>query len=225
VTLVAEPGTYYLDAAASINGSFMQFALQMITFAPPAQTGAGTNVSVTTAQFTSATVCIRRKLQGSNGLATFLRLYHFNESLPPAGQWEELPPPPGMEPAIDCAADLAACGCADEASCGIDYTADPPVSVVMVCGVTQSFSPFAVFEKDIEFTNKVNGQEYEGPTGPPAPRTWTWTVPVTGTYRITAIGAAGASATQAVGISGGCGARISGDFSAWARAGSRARLS
>ena len=269
--LVAEPGTYEMEVTAVVNGSTTQFPPQSITFAPPSQTGAGTNVSVTpvenaelkvevvfpevtsggvttvvesplgpeppeglktfcadgaseegiecsplfydiqtTAQFTSATVCIRRKLQGANGLATFLRLYHFNETLPPAGQWEELPPPPGMEPAIDCASDLAACGCADEASCGIDYTADPPVSVVMVCGVTQSFSPFTIFEKDVEFTNRVNGQEYEGPTGPPSPQTWT--VPATGTYRVTAVGAGGASATQAQGVSGGCGARVSGEF-------------
>jgi hypothetical protein len=271
LAFVAEPGTYRMEPSAFVNGAWTQFATQYITVAPPAQTGAGTNVSVvpvenaelkvevtfpevtsgglttvtesplgpeppqglktfcadgassegiecsplfydieTTAQFTSATVCIRRKLQGTNGLATFLRLYHFNKDLPPAGQWEELPPPPGMEPAIDCAADLAACGCADEASCGIDYNADPPVSVVMVCGVTQSFSPFAVFEKDLEFTNTVNGQQYEGPTGPPTPQTWT--VPVTGTYRITAIGAGGAAATQTPSLAGGCGARISGEF-------------
>ncbi|MCP3166406.1 endo-1,C4-beta-glucanase [Myxococcus sp. QH3KD-4-1] len=157
------------------------------------------------------TVCIRRKFQGANGLSMFLRLYHFNSEAPPAGQWEELPPPPGMEPAIDCGADLAACGCVSEESCGIDYNADPPVSVIQVCGVTSSFSPFGIFEKDIEFTNQVDGHTYEGPTGPPALQTWK--VPATGTYRITAIGASGATPTQAQGVTGGCGARMSGEFS------------
>jgi hypothetical protein len=166
----------------------------------------------TTAQFSSATVCIRRKFVGQvNGLAAFLRLYHYEES---TAQWEELYPPANMpEPAIDCGADLAACGCADEASCGIDYNADPPVSVIMVCGVTNGFSPFAIFEKDFAFTNKVNGVVYEGPTGPPSLQTWT--APATGTYRITAIGASGASTaqSQSQGIYGGCGARVSGEFS------------
>ncbi|WP_342375263.1 hypothetical protein NVS55_28710 [Myxococcus stipitatus] len=163
----------------------------------------------TTAQFTEATVCVRRKFRAGNGLSQFLRLYHFNKDAFPSGQWEELPPPPGMtEPAIDCSADLAACGCASEASCGIDYTVDPPVNVIKICGVTTGFSPFAILARPRTFTNTVDGVEYTGPTGPPSPRTWT--VPRTGAYRISATGASGASA--AAGLSGGCGAKVEGVF-------------
>ncbi|QSQ14176.1 glycine-rich protein [Myxococcus landrumensis] len=163
----------------------------------------------TTAQFTEATVCVRRKFQGTNALSQFLRLYHFNKDALPSGQWEELPPPPGMvEPAFDCSADPATCGCDSVESCGFDYTVDPPVSVMLICGVTSSFSPFAVFEKGVTFTNKVGGVEYQGPTGPPSPRTWT--APKAGAYRITATGASGAS--SAAGLAGGCGARVGGVF-------------
>lgn len=156
----------------------------------------------------TATVCIRRKFHGANGLSAFLRLHHYDAA---SGTWEELPPPPGMpEPAIDCAADLSACGCATEEECGIDYNADPPVSVIKVCGVTSGFSPFAIFEQKIEFTNHVNGITYQGPTGPP--QLQTWKAPATGTYRVTAIGASGATATNATNARGGCGASISGEF-------------
>ncbi|WP_338864772.1 endo-1,C4-beta-glucanase [Myxococcus stipitatus] len=161
-----------------------------------------------TAQFPQATVCIRRKFQGNNGLAQFLRLYHYNENAQPSGQWEELPPPPGEEPAFDCSADLQACGCASEAACGINTNAEPPISVIRVCGVTNSFSPFAVGATSLAFTNKVNGVEYQGPTGPAALQTWT--AEASGKYRITATGASGASA--AAGYSGGCGAKVSGVF-------------
>ncbi|AGC47093.1 hypothetical protein MYSTI_05817 [Myxococcus stipitatus DSM 14675] len=162
----------------------------------------------TTAQFTQATVCIRRKLQGTNALAQFLRLYHYDKDAPPSGQWEELPPPPGQEPAFDCSEDPAACGCISEAACGINPAAEPPVTVIRVCGVTTGFSPFAVAAKPVSFTNTVNGVEYTGPTGPPALQTWT--AEGSGMYRITATGASGASA--AAGLAGGCGAKVSGVF-------------
>jgi hypothetical protein len=164
---------------------------------------------------TPATVCVRRLFEGlPNGATDLLHLYHYNTaSTPPA--WEELPPPAGRtKSAIDCGsgdpADLAACGCADEASCGIDLTADPSLDVFQICGVTTSFSPFAVFQGKRTFTNVVGGVAYTGPTGPPSLQQWT--VGTTGTYRITATGARGASATSAPSLSGGCGAEIAGDF-------------
>ncbi|WP_158620117.1 endo-1,C4-beta-glucanase [Corallococcus sicarius] len=272
-TLVAEPGTYSMQAFATVNGSITQFSNQSITFAAPAQTPEGVDVSVTpveteelkvsvkfplvtdpgvttvvetplapeppkgiqlfcadgasaegiecsplyydietTAGFSEATVCVRRKFKGANGLAFFLRLFHFNDT-PSPGQWEELPPPPGMDSAaIDCADDLAACGCTSLEDCGIDYSSDPPVSVIQVCGVTTGFSPFTVGAVKEEFTNTVGGVEYQGPTGPPSLQTWS--VPATGTYKLTAIGASGASATQAQAqqIQGGCGAELRGTF-------------
>ncbi|WP_375754457.1 endo-1,C4-beta-glucanase [Corallococcus exercitus] len=273
LTLVAEPGTYSMQAFATVNGSVTQFSNQNITFAAPAQTPEGVDVTVTpveteelkvnvtfplvtdpgvttvvetplapeppkgiqlfcadgasaegiecsplyydietTAEFESATVCVRRKFKGANGLAFFLRLFHFNKNTPPTGAWEELPAPPDMEPAIDCADNLAACGCTSLEDCGIDYSSDPPVSVIQVCGVTTGFSPFAVGAVKEEFTNTVNGVEYTGPTGPPSLQTWT--VPETGTYKLTAIGASGASATQAQAqqIQPGCGAELRGTF-------------
>ncbi|WP_338864773.1 endo-1,C4-beta-glucanase [Myxococcus stipitatus] len=269
VKVIAEPGTYTLNAVASINGGHTQFPGQSITIAEPTVTPAGSNVLVTpvnkqdlkvdikfpgvsngglttvvesplgpevprglkafcadgasaeglecsplfydiatTAQFTEATVCIRRKFQGTNALSQFLRLYHFNKDAPPSGQWEELPPPPNTEPAFDCSADPSLCGCASVEACGIDYEVDPPVSVILICGVTNSFSPFAIFEKPATFTNKVDGVEYQGPTGPPSPRTWT--ARKAGAYRITATGASGGSATA--GQPGGCGAKVGGVF-------------
>ncbi len=139
----------------------------------------------------------------------FLQLGHYDQTLTPP-EWVPLDPPPGEMPAIDCGADLAGCGCADEASCGIDYNADPPVTVIKVCGMTTSFSPFAILKGKIKFTNEVNGQDYAGPNGPPSLQTWT--VPADATYRITANGASGAAAIAAQGRSGGCGAKITGDF-------------
>ncbi|AGC47009.1 hypothetical protein MYSTI_05733 [Myxococcus stipitatus DSM 14675] len=270
VKVIAEPGTYSVNAVAQVNGGYTQFPIQSLTIAEPTTTPVGTNVSITpvdtqdlkvditfpgvttgglttvvesplgpevpqglkafcadgasaeglecspvfydiatTARFTEATVCVRRKFQGTNALSQFLRLYHFNKDALPSGQWVELPPPPGMpEPAFDCSADPATCGCESVESCGFDYSVDPPVSVMLICGVTSSFSPFAVFEKGVTFTNKVGGVEYQGPTGPPSPRTWT--APKSGAYRITATGASGASAVA--GLSGGCGARVGGVF-------------
>jgi hypothetical protein len=164
----------------------------------------------TTAAFDGpVTVCVRRKFLGANGMSGFLRLYHYNENAAPGvSPWERLELPAGEDAAIDCSADLSACGCADEASCGIDYNADPPVSVIKVCGVTSSFSPFAIFKEKKKFTNEVNGQSYEGKSGP----IQSWTVPANGVYRITATGARGAAASQAQGIAGGCGSQIAGTF-------------
>jgi hypothetical protein len=276
LALAAEPGTYTLNAYATVNGSVTQFAPQSITFGQPVPTPTGTNVSVTpiaredlqvnltfsnvtnsgvttvvetpigpeapegfkahcpqgetpeeipcppvyydiktTALFDQnqgVVVCVRQKKVGANGIGEFLRLFHYKENEPdPALRWEELPsPPPPMQRTVDCGDpdNQAACGCA-EPGCGIDYSAEPPESVIMVCGVTTSFSPFTLLTGPREFTNTVNGITYTGPNGPPSPQTWT--VPATGSYRITATGARGAAASQAT-VPGGCGARMSGRF-------------
>ncbi|WP_437567771.1 endo-1,C4-beta-glucanase [Sorangium sp. So ce542] len=156
----------------------------------------------------SVKVCVKRQIVGPEP-TEFLVLGHYNET---ERRWDPLEPPPGADkPALNCIDDLAACGCADEASCGIDYSdPDYPVSVIQVCGMTKSFSPFTVLKGRLKFTNTVDGVSYEGPTGPPALQSWT--VQEGGVYRITAIGARGASASQATNVSGGCGARIAGDF-------------
>lgn len=183
----------------------------------------------TTAQVSGATLCVRRKHAGGVGaLAENLALYEYDSAQ--ASPWRKL----DDSTVADCAHDLAACGCASAASCGIDPGANPPVTAVNVCGRSVAFpssaaqaalvasSPaagsglFALFEKQItneaEFTNVVDGQVYEGPTGPPSLQAWT--APAAGTYRITATGASGASAMQAQarGVTGGCGAEISGEF-------------
>ncbi|WP_438004563.1 hypothetical protein WME89_38165 [Sorangium sp. So ce321] len=153
-------------------------------------------------------VCVKRQFLGPEP-TEFLSLGHYDET---TSAWEVLETPPGADrPAMNCIDDLAACGCTDEWSCGIDYSdPDNPVSVVQVCGMTQGFSPFTVLKGKLKFTNTVDGVSYEGPTGPPSLQSWT--VQESGVYRITAIGARGASASQAINISGGCGAQISGDF-------------
>jgi len=165
------------------------------------------------------TVCVRRLVTNvSNAATMFLTLYHYNESNPdpdPEKKWEPLPAPDGWStPAIDCGsgdpADLAACGCANEASCGIDLAADPQRDVFLVCGVTTSFSPFAILQGKRHFSNEVNGVAYTGPAGPPSLQRWT--VPASATYRITATGAQGASSRLAPALVGGCGAEIAGDF-------------
>ncbi|WP_437808658.1 endo-1,C4-beta-glucanase [Sorangium sp. So ce1078] len=153
-------------------------------------------------------VCVKRQIVGPEP-TEFLVLAHYDEA---EGDWDELAPPPGADrPALNCLDDLAACGCVDEVSCGIDYSdPDYPVSVIQVCGMTRSFSPFTVLKRKLKFTNTVDGVAYEGPTGPPALQSWT--VQEGGVYRVTAIGARGASASQAKNVSGGCGAQIAGDF-------------
>jgi hypothetical protein len=160
-------------------------------------------------------VCVRRQFSGvPNGATEFLHLYHYNESVPGQEKWEKLPLPTGMTGAIDCGsgepADLLACGCATEASCGINLDADPPKDAFLVCGVTTSFSPVTIFQGTLDLGNQVSGVEYTGPTGPPSLQQWT--VPSSGPYRITATGAQGASATTAPAVRGGCGAEISGEF-------------
>lgn len=281
LTMVAEPGTYNMNAFATVNGSVVQFSSQDVTFGTPVPTLAGTNVTTTLIESTPLTVtldfpqvtsagvttvvetplgpeppegfqsfcvdgniaggqfgggpecppiyydiettatfpsgqndlpvkvCVRRQLLGQPP-TDFLVLGHYNDS---DSKWEILKTPPDMAaPAFNCIEDLQACGCADEASCGIDYSdPDHPVDAYMVCGMTKSFSPYTVLKGDIKFTNEVNGMSYEGPTGPPSLQSWT--VRNDGVYRITATGARGAAATQAAqGISGGCGAQISGEF-------------
>ncbi|WP_437827854.1 endo-1,C4-beta-glucanase [Sorangium sp. So ce1153] len=153
-------------------------------------------------------VCVKRQFLGPEP-TEFLSLGHYDET---TSAWEVLEPPPGADrSAMNCIDDLAACGCDDESSCGIDYSdPDNPISVVQVCGMTRSFSPFTVLKGKLKFTNTVDGVSYEGPTGPPALQSWT--VQESGVYRITAVGARGASASQATNVSGGCGAQIAGDF-------------
>lgn len=162
-------------------------------------------------------VCVRRQFSGLVNAATeFMGLWHYNETL---ATWELLPAPPDMpdyngdglpDQAIDCSADLLACGCADEASCGINLDANPPLNTFLVCGLTNSFSPFTIFQGKLKFSNTVNGVEYTGPNGPP--NLQQWTVPGNGTYRITATGAEGASGTNSPSLKGGCGAEVTGDF-------------
>ncbi|HSK04511.1 MAG TPA: hypothetical protein VK932_24820 [Kofleriaceae bacterium] len=285
LTMVAEPGTYVLDARAVVNGTLTRFGGASITFGEPVSTpgGSGVETVLTPAQnpqlnlsltfdqvdtagittvvetplgpappegfsavcedngnheFTcdpvyyditsnavwtgSAKVCIRRQYSGlvGNGVAEILRLYHYDEgteswdSNPATPEIDALPPVDidgdGFpEYAFDCSADLSKCGCADEASCGIDLNADPVLSTFLVCGMTTSFSPFAVFQR-IKFDNVVNGVEHTGPAGPPALQRWT--VPADGTYKITATGAAGANGTNSPSLKGGCGAEVTGEF-------------
>jgi hypothetical protein len=83
-------------------------------------------------------------------------------------------------------------------------------NVFLVCGMVDSFSPFAIFQSELRFTNKVDGVEYTGPNGPPSLQQWV--VPADGNYRITAVGAQGASATNSPSIHGGCGTKVTGDF-------------
>jgi hypothetical protein len=287
-TMVAPPGTYTMQAFATVNGSVTQFAGNSISFEPPVTTPTGDAVVITpverddlmitltfdgvtsggvttvvetplgpdppeglkmycgnnpdlpqeiacpnvyydiqsTAEASGLRVCVRRQHPGSpNGLDAFLGLYEYAPLDVPASDptypWLML----ADQSIVNCGEEPAACGCATPEECG----ASEEVGVFMVCGLTtnasqaralassatSSTSPgglFTLFQREVEFTNVVNGVEYEGPTGPPSLQTWT--APSTGTYRITAVGARGASATQAEaqGIFGGCGAEIAGDF-------------
>ncbi|HWU86178.1 MAG TPA: hypothetical protein VN253_02840, partial [Kofleriaceae bacterium] len=163
----------------------------------------------TTAHWTGQTkVCVRRQFTGvSDETGALFQLMHYNELLQ---NWEQLEAPNGSVSSFNCNDDPAACGCADRASCGIDRSAVPAKNVFLVCGMANSFSPFAIFQKDlsnIRFTNKVGGVEYTGPTGPSGLQEWE--VPADGTYRITAIGAQGGSATGSPARKGGCGTEVS----------------
>jgi hypothetical protein len=162
-----------------------------------------------TSQWTGETkVCIRRQFPGVSARAGALfQLLHYNELLQ---TWEELLPPNGEPTAFNCNNNPAHCGCADAASCGIT----PTQNVFLVCGMTSSFSPFAIFQRNLKFTNKVGGVEYTGPSGPPALQEWE--VPADGVYRITATGAQGGSATSSPAHKGGCGAEASGEFQLYA---------
>ncbi len=164
----------------------------------------------TTATWTGETkVCVRRRIDGDNWLAETLSLFHYNTAL---NNWEELPAPNDGTPArFDCSADPATCGCATEEECGIDPFADPPRNVFLVCGMATSFSPFAVLQRNVRFTNTVDGVTYTGPTGPPSLQRFV--AAGEGKYRITAWGARGAKATATTGsANGGCGAKVTGDF-------------
>lgn len=282
LTMVAEPGTYVLDARAIVGGTLTRFGGSSITFGEPVSTPSGSvqielapvqnpnlritvSGSVATGGITTVvetplgpappeglrtictendtgttcdpiyyditsnagwsgdrTVCIRRQFPGVINAATdFLRLYHYNES---AQSWDSDPSTPEVDPlppididgdgfpdyAFDCSADPSKCGCADEASCGIDLNADPILTTWLLCGITSSFSPFAIFKGKVRFNNVVNGVEYTGLTGPPSLQRWT--VPGNGTYRITATGAEGVNGTNSPSLKGGCGAEVTGDF-------------
>ena len=167
----------------------------------------------TTAHWSGLTkVCIQRTFVGvTNATAEFLTLGHYKEgdANTPAA-WEALPAPPGEEASFDCTADPTVCGCVDEASCGIDLESTPQVQVFRVCGMTSSFSPFAILQGTLELTNTVDGHTYTGANGPPALQTWT--VPGNGRYRVTATGARGGSATAASAHPGGCGAEVSSEL-------------
>jgi hypothetical protein len=164
---------------------------------------------------TKTKVCVLRQFPDyPNGVADLLSLWHYNESLQ---NWQSLPAPPDApdyngdgapDPAIDCSFDPAACGCATPQECGVSE--DPMISVFLVCGMTTSFSPFAIFQGKARFDNVVNGVEYTGPTGPQSLQQFV--VPGDGTYQITAVGAQGASGTNSPSLKGGCGAEVSGDF-------------
>jgi hypothetical protein len=155
-------------------------------------------------------ICIRRQFSDvSNAAVDYMGLWRYNGTS--ATKWELLPAPPDAPRALDCSAALPACGCTDEASCGIDLNSTPPKSVFLLCGMTTSFSPLAALQqRKFEFTNKVGAVEYTGPTGPPSLQRFE--VPSNGTYRITAAGAEGTVGTNSPSLKGGCGAEVTGDF-------------
>lgn len=161
-------------------------------------------------------VCIRRTSSLYNGPAEeFLKLKHFNDN---TQVWESLAAPTdGDQAFVDCVANLSACGCASEAECGIfiptleqEEQGETPIFAYRLCGMTTSFSPFAIFQKKVKLTNTVDGVEYTGPTGPPALQQWV--APGDGTYRITAAGARGVGPLATPSLRGGCGAEVTGEF-------------
>jgi hypothetical protein len=206
--------------------------LKMYCAVPPQQ-GEGTcNEQYYDIQSTAAAgsveVCIRKRHVGGNAVGGLLGLYKYAaDTSADTRPWERID-----TRLVDCFESdesMAACGCTTLESCGINLDVDPPVFAFMICGelagsaggrmsvastaAEDGGNLLAIFEKEIgaEFTNVVNGVEYTGPSGPPSPQTWT--VPASGTYRIEAVGAQGAAATQAgPGVRGGCGAEIAGDF-------------
>lgn len=154
-------------------------------------------------------VCIRQQYSGIpagqvDGIAGSIGLFHFeqNGTCDPFGYpdepgscWERL-----SSGAQNCADDLAACGCATPADCGISAG----VTVLQICGQATSFSPFAVFQAPARFSATGTGA-----TG----TMQSWLAPATGKYRISAIGAKGGAGTLSPSLSGGCGAEVAGDFS------------
>jgi Glycine rich protein len=147
------------------------------------------------------------------GVLGALALYHFRTTagcdprLPPgdgASCWERLdgtPLPSGKPFVVDCSTDLAACGCASSAACGITSS----VTVIQSCGLTTSFSPFAVLkEPPAAFFNTGVGASGV---------IQTWQVRRSGVYRVTAVGARGGAGTSSPALAGGCGASIDGELS------------
>lgn len=105
------------------------------------------DISTTALWSGETTVCIRQQFTGVSAVqgATF-QLHHYDTLL---GTWENpLPPPNGGASSINCNESLSACGCTDAASCGIDSVHN----VFLVCGVTNSFSPFAIFQPNVQRT-------------------------------------------------------------------------
>ena len=272
LTMIAPPGTYQINARATVNGAVRNFANRSITFGEPIPTPAGSGVEVdltagganvglnfsnvttpgvttvvesplgpappegfqticmsefscdtiyydiqssadweapddcsTQSSIPTAMVCIEHKFflpDGSylpNGAADgSLRLWHYNHATT-CGQtphWEQLDAP------------VAAYSCVDDSSpchCGLDCE-----GVFRVCGVTTSFSPTMVGAPLAPPAVIFTSQGHTGRNGPPLQ---TWSVPVTGTYRIIATGASGGHPNpNPSNLHGGCGAQISGEF-------------
>ncbi|NJO12924.1 MAG: hypothetical protein HC872_05040, partial [Gammaproteobacteria bacterium] len=188
---------------------------------PPIYYDITTNVTPTS----PAMVCIRQSYNaigdfnnnGSNadeiqGVLGALALYHYRETpgcdpraAPPGGCWENLSAgtaPPGRPFVVNCAENLGACGCASSVDCGIS----PDVTVIQLCGVTSSFSPFAVLK--VPNTQTRLSATGSGATG----SMQRWSVPRGGVYRVTAVGARGGHGTNSPNLAGGCGAEVTGEF-------------
>lgn len=134
----------------------------------------------TTATFAGEVeVCITAHYTGANNIDRLLKLFHYDAA---SGQWEQISTARGTK--ID------------------DGDGNPNTFFVKLCGLTDSFSPFAVFQESFTFRNT-----HQGPDGD----IQTWTVPATGRYRILATGAQGGHASTGTAV-GGCGASLGGEF-------------
>jgi hypothetical protein len=169
-----------------------------------------------------AELCVRQAFDSIavgdlDGVLASVGLYHFktgvscDHHLPPYDPlscWERLggaPPtgglPSGKPLVANCATNLAACGCATAADCGIAQG----VSVLQLCGLTSSFSPFAVLQPP----RALLGATSTGATG----AVQSWQAPLAGVYRVRAVGARGGAGTGGgtPTVFGGCGAVIEGE--------------
>jgi hypothetical protein len=172
------------------------------------------------------TVCVQRTFhEADNALASELALFHFDSTLTVCepgmdpdlstpGCWVDITKRQQAAPhdriVVDCTdAAPGVCSCGADPLCGADP--ENRKQVFKICGMTNSFSPFAVMEVSrFRYTNEIDGVQYSGPDGPAALQQFQ--VPRSGNYRITATGARGGSSTRAPAVNGGCGAEISGTF-------------